>query len=214
MMGRNSSPFWSLRAICDRSRFGPPMSPPRRSEPWQARQFTSKSALPRAMSVGSPGGRCCAGKVAGPRPRPPPCWAAPPAGAPCPCPVRPVRAAGPRPGRPRVPARPRARAPRASAHQQRQRNSSCLAFTHLVGSYAKYETPNDMRLPTGEDRARPRRGQSPFPQFHAKRGQSSAWIRRSSVPSCGRTVEKGSVPYFTVMVIFSDITGFSCGVCR
>ena len=58
--GQISSPARSRSTSRERSRFGPPRSPPRRSIPWQPRQWMPYSAWPRAISSGSPGGRCCA----------------------------------------------------------------------------------------------------------------------------------------------------------
>ena len=46
MIGTINSPFRSLRATCERRRFGPPRSPPRRSAPWQPRQLMPNSDLP------------------------------------------------------------------------------------------------------------------------------------------------------------------------
>jgi hypothetical protein len=72
MTGTMNSPCRSFSTSSDRSRFGPPCSPPRRSGPWQPRHSTPYTSRPRVTSAGSPGSRCCAGKVAmPPRPRPP-----------------------------------------------------------------------------------------------------------------------------------------------
>ena len=74
--GTMSSPALSLSTSCDRSRFGPPSWPPRRSTPWHAAQLLSYNPFPRASTPAAASGRCCCGKF-GPRPRPagpgPPC---------------------------------------------------------------------------------------------------------------------------------------------
>ena len=73
--GTMSSPALSLSTSCDRSRFGPPSWPPRKSTPWHAAQLLSYNPFPRASTPASASGGCCCGKFG---PRPPPAGPAPP----------------------------------------------------------------------------------------------------------------------------------------
>jgi hypothetical protein len=56
-------------------------------------------------------------------------------------------------------------------------------------------------------------GTEPFFTDSQKKGTELGARRRPSSVPLVESVEKGSVPYFTVIVILSDTTGFSCGVC-
>src|ERR1043166_5655976 len=72
MIGTIISPSRSLSATCDRSRFGPPISPPRRSAPWQPVQLIPYNVFPRATTAASAGTRVCPGtNPPRPCPRPP-----------------------------------------------------------------------------------------------------------------------------------------------